>query len=146
VQKNSNAGTIGVNGDCETADRPKYAILNTPYHPDPTFCDLVGCSGCNKQVNEGDERDKWQINAKEQSDAEDGLDRSRYVHPGRRWLESCLDEKFERRWHRDLPDDVWDEEHRACNAKDVETVEQVEFVSQRHRVPQVLLKVALLGA
>ena len=77
--------------------------------PDPTLRHLVGRGGSDEQMDEGDEPHIGRVDAEEQPDGQDGLDRAGDIHPGGRRLEAGLDEELERRRHREFADDMGDE-------------------------------------
>jgi hypothetical protein len=60
---------IGVHGDDKAADCPKDAIFDPADNPDPALGDFVGGRGRDQQVDESDEADVLQIDAKKQSEA-----------------------------------------------------------------------------
>jgi hypothetical protein len=88
--ENSDAGMVGVHGDDKAADCPEHAIFDAPDDSDPAFCDLVCGRSRDQQMDESDEPDVLQIDAKKQTDAEDGFDCSCDIHPCCRWLETGL--------------------------------------------------------
>jgi hypothetical protein len=86
-------------------------------------------------MNEGDECGVSGIDAEEQKDRQESLDRGGDIHPELRRFEAGGDVKFQGLWYRELADDMRDEEQRAGNAQQIEPVQQIEFVGQRHAPP-----------
>src|SRR5262245_27469369 len=122
----------GVHGDQQTADGPEHAIFDAANYPNPAFGHLIGRGGSDQQMDEGDECDILQVDAKKQADTEERLNRSCDIHPGSGRLEAGFDEKLKRRRYCNFSDDMWNEKHRADNSQKIEFVEQIEFVGKRH--------------
>src|SRR5215475_5276423 len=126
-----------MHGHDQTTDCPEHAIFNAADDPDPALGDLVSGRSRDQQMDKGDKADIGSVDAEKKANGKYGFDRARDIHPGRRRLESRLDEELKCRRNRDLADDVRNEKQRADDAQDVELMEQVEFVGPRHRIPRM---------
>src|SRR5450432_1845722 len=119
---------IRVHGDHKTTDRPEYTIFYAADHPDPVFGQLVGRGSCDHEMDEGDDAYILGVNVEQQEEGEKGLDRAGEIHPELRRLETDIHVELQRLRHRDLADDMRNEEQRADDAQKIEFVEQVEFI------------------
>src|SRR5208282_6877726 len=75
------------------------------------------------------------VDAKYKTDREHSLDRAGDVHPGCRRFEPGGDEKVERGGDRELGDDMRDEEGAADDAQDIEFIQEIEVIGDRHIAP-----------
>ena len=84
----------------------------------------------------GDACDIGRVDVKDQQDGQHRFDRAGDVHPGCRRIELRSLEEVQRRRLGELADHVRDEEQRADEAQDHDSVQQIEFVSPGHASPR----------
>ena len=128
---------IGVHGDDQAADRPEHAIFDAADHPDPALGHLVGRGGRDQQMDEGDEADILRCKCRRTSRCASTVSIAPAIYiqvagglkPASTKNSSVAGTVI-------LPMICGMKNSAADDAQDVEFVEQVEFVGERHRFPR----------